>query len=200
MAPDRFVRPAVPEADYRLRIFRPQGELPFAGHPTLDSVRAWLDGGTPQQADRVLQECAAGLVTVRRGKGSPSLAAPPRVRDGALDDAYLNQIVAAFAITRDQVVAHQWADNGSGWAVLQLATAKEVLALAREQPRFRFPARPVRRPARPPSDPRRVRGVRQNPPVVGRADAWVGGRQAAPLLLPVPHGRLPRVHGGADYG
>lgn len=130
---------------------------------------------------------------MRRGKGSPSLAAPPRVRDGALDDAHLNQIVAAFAITRDQVVAHQWADNGSGWAVLQLATAKEVLALAREQPRFRFPARPARRPARPPSDPRRVRGVRQNPPVVGRADAWVGGRQAAPLLLPVPQGRLPRA-------
>ncbi|WPW33280.1 PhzF family phenazine biosynthesis protein [Streptomyces atratus] len=54
--------------------------MPFAGHPTLDSARAWLDGGTPQQADRVLQECAAGLVTVRRGKGSPSLAAGPRRR------------------------------------------------------------------------------------------------------------------------
>ncbi|MFD4976135.1 PhzF family phenazine biosynthesis protein [Streptomyces sp. NPDC058424] len=122
--------PSAPEADYRLRIFTPQGELPFAGHPTLGSARAWLDGGgTPQHADRIVQECAAGLVTVRRGKGTLSFAAPPRVRDGALDDTYLNQIVAAFGITRDQVVAHQWVDNGPGWAVLQLRTAEEVLAL-----------------------------------------------------------------------
>ncbi|MFJ5900594.1 PhzF family phenazine biosynthesis protein [Streptomyces sp. NPDC093064] len=122
--------PTAPEADYRLRIFTPQGELPFAGHPTLGSARAWLDGGgTPQHADRIVQECAAGLVTVRRGKGTLSFAAPPRVRDGALDDTYLNQIVAAFGITRDQVVAHQWVDNGPGWAVLQLSTAEEVLAL-----------------------------------------------------------------------
>ncbi|MFE4420533.1 PhzF family phenazine biosynthesis protein [Streptomyces sp. NPDC056817] len=122
--------PTVPEADYRLRIFTPQGELPFAGHPTLGSARAWLDGGgTPQHADGIVQECAAGLVTVRRGKGTLSFAAPPRVRDGALDDTYLNQIVAAFGITRDQVVAHQWVDNGPGWAVLQLRTAEEVLAL-----------------------------------------------------------------------
>ncbi|MFE7211951.1 PhzF family phenazine biosynthesis protein [Streptomyces sp. NPDC001698] len=122
--------PTAPEADYRLRIFTPQGELPFAGHPTLGSARAWLDGGgTPKHADRIVQECAAGLVTVRHGKGTLSFAAPPRVRDGALDDTYLNQIVAAFGITRDQVVAHQWVDNGPGWAVLQLRTAEEVLAL-----------------------------------------------------------------------
>ncbi|MFI1287599.1 PhzF family phenazine biosynthesis protein [Streptomyces sp. NPDC020792] len=122
--------PTAPEADYRLRIFTPQGELPFAGHPTLGSARAWLDGGgTPQHTGRIVQECAAGLVTVRRGEGTLSFAAPPRIRDGALDDACLNQIVAAFGITRDQVVAHQWVDNGPGWAVLQLATAEEVLAL-----------------------------------------------------------------------
>ncbi|MEU6010577.1 PhzF family phenazine biosynthesis protein [Streptomyces sp. NPDC047453] len=122
--------PTAPEADYRLRIFTPQGELPFAGHPTLGSARAWLDGGgTPKHADRIVQECAAGLVTVRHGKGTLSFAAPPCVRDGALDDTYLNQIVAAFGITRDQVVAHQWVDNGPGWAVLQLRTAEEVLAL-----------------------------------------------------------------------
>ena len=122
--------PTAPEADYRLRIFTPGGELPFAGHPTLGSARAWLDdGGTPQQADRIVQECAAGLVTVRRGECVLSFAAPPRVRQGALDDGFLNQIVAAFGMTREQVVAHQWVDNGPGWAVLQLATAKEVLAL-----------------------------------------------------------------------
>jgi len=126
-----FVLPStVPEADYRLRIFTPQGELPFAGHPTLGSARAWLDGGgMPQYGDRVVQECAAGLVTVRGGEGTLSFAAPPRVRDGALDDEYLNRIVAAFGIRRDRVLAHQWVDNGPGWAVVQLSTAEEVLAL-----------------------------------------------------------------------
>ncbi|WP_346184702.1 PhzF family phenazine biosynthesis protein [Streptomyces osmaniensis] len=122
--------PTNPDADYRLRIFTPQGELPFAGHPTLGSARAWLDdGGTPQHADRIVQECAAGLITVRRDEGALSFAAPPRVRDGALDDAYLRQIVAAFGITGDRVIDHQWVDNGPGWAVVQLATAEEVLAL-----------------------------------------------------------------------
>ncbi|MEV7237886.1 PhzF family phenazine biosynthesis protein [Streptomyces sp. NPDC051020] len=122
--------PTVPEADYRLRIFTPGGELPFAGHPTLGSARAWLDnGGTPRNAEHLVQECAAGLITVRRGEDTLSFAAPPRVRAGALDDDYLKRIVAAFGITQERVLAHQWVDNGPGWAVLQLATAEDVLAL-----------------------------------------------------------------------
>ncbi|WP_141582017.1 PhzF family phenazine biosynthesis protein [Actinomadura sp. WMMA1423] len=122
--------PADPEADYRLRIFTPGGELPFAGHPTLGSARAWLDtGGRPRHADHLVQECAAGLVTVRIGDGVLSFAAPPVVRGGALDDEYLDRIIAAFGIGRDRVLAHQWVDNGPGWAVVQLPTAEEVLAL-----------------------------------------------------------------------
>ncbi|MGW3938891.1 PhzF family phenazine biosynthesis protein [Streptomyces phaeochromogenes] len=122
--------PTVPEADYRLRILTPDGELPFAGHPTLGSAHAWLDGGgVPRHGDRVVQECAAGLVTVRRGEGALAFAAPPRVREGALDEDCLKRIVDAFGITRDRVLAHQWVDNGPGWAVIQLATAEEVLAL-----------------------------------------------------------------------
>ena len=122
--------PTVPEADYRVRIFTPGGELPFAGHPTLGSARAWLDGGgTPRDAERIVQECAVGLVAVRRGEGTLAFAAPPRVREGALDEDQLRWIVGALGITRDRVVAHQWVDNGPGWAVVQLATAEEVLAL-----------------------------------------------------------------------
>lgn len=122
--------PTVAEADYRLRIFTPGGELPFAGHPTLGSARAWLDnGGTPRHASRVVQECAAGLISVRRGDGLLSFAAPPLVRDGALDEEFVDEIVAAFGITRDHVIAHQWVDNGPGWAVVQLHTAEDVLAL-----------------------------------------------------------------------
>ncbi|MFJ7073682.1 PhzF family phenazine biosynthesis protein [Streptomyces sp. NPDC098781] len=122
--------PTVPGADYRLRIFTPQGELPFAGHPTLGSARGWLDdGGVPQHGDRIVQECAAGLVIVRQGQDTLSFAAPPRVREGALDDEHLHRFVSALGITPDRVVAHQWVDNGPGWAVLLLPTAEEVLAL-----------------------------------------------------------------------
>ncbi|MFG2783247.1 PhzF family phenazine biosynthesis protein [Streptomyces prunicolor] len=122
--------PTVPEADYRLRIFAPGGELPFAGHPTLGSARAWLEGGgTPRHDDRIVQECGVGLVTVRRGEGTLAFAAPPRVREGALDEDQLLRIVGAFGISRDRVVAHEWVDNGPGWAVVRLSTAKEVLAL-----------------------------------------------------------------------
>jgi len=122
--------PTAPEADYRLRIFTPGGELPFAGHPTLGSARAWLDnGGIPRRAGRIAAACAVGLVTVRRAGGILSFAGPPLVRDGPLDEEYVGQIVAAFGIKRDRVLAHQWVDNGPGWAVIQLPTAREVLAL-----------------------------------------------------------------------
>jgi PhzF family phenazine biosynthesis protein len=122
--------PAAPEADYRLRIFAPGGELPFAGHPTLGSARAWLEGGgTPRHPGRIVQECAAGLVSVRHGEGILSFAAPPLVRDGPLGEQFVGQIVTAFGINRDRVLAHQWVDNGPGWAVVQLSTAEEVLAL-----------------------------------------------------------------------
>lgn len=122
--------PTHPEADYRVRIFTPGGELPFAGHPTLGSAHAWLqNGGKAAREDRVVQECKAGLVEVRRGKDVLSFAAPPTQRTGALEADYLDQVVAAFGITHDQVLGHQWVDNGPGWAVVQLATAQEVLAL-----------------------------------------------------------------------
>ncbi|MFF8732212.1 PhzF family phenazine biosynthesis protein [Streptomyces sp. NPDC015171] len=122
--------PTTKKADYRLRIFTPGAELPFAGHPTLGSARAWLEAGnTPRHAGRIVQECAADLVALRHRGDDLAFAAPPRIRDGALDDADLERITAAFGIAREQVLAHQWVDNGPGWAVIQLATAREVLEL-----------------------------------------------------------------------
>lgn len=122
--------PAAPTADYRLRIFTPGGELPFAGHPTLGSARAWLDhGGVPRSGDVIVQECRAGLIDVRRGEGILSFAAPPTLRGGPLGAADLDRFVGALGIAPDQVVSHQWVDNGPGWAVLRLATAQEVLDL-----------------------------------------------------------------------
>ena len=121
--------PTDDEADYRLRIWTPGGELPFAGHPTLGSAHAWLEhGGRPKRDGVVVQQCAAGLVEVRRGEVL-SFAAPPTQRGGDLEEEYLAEVVAAFGIHRNQVLSHQWVDNGPGWAVVRLATAREVLDL-----------------------------------------------------------------------
>ncbi len=121
--------PTDPTADYRLRIWTPGGELPFAGHPTLGSAHAWLEnGGTPKQDGVVVQECQPGLVQVRRGE-QLSFAAPPTRRSGPLEHEYLADVISAFGIEPDRVLSHQWVDNGPGWAVVRLATAQEVLDL-----------------------------------------------------------------------
>src|SRR5690348_566505 len=95
-------------ADYRVRIFTPEGELPFAGHPTLGTAHAWLEhGGLPRDPDRIVQECGAGLVEVRRDDDGLSFAAPPLLRSGDLDSDYVEQIVTAFGIDADRVLSHQ---------------------------------------------------------------------------------------------
>lgn len=126
-----FVLPASSaEADYRLRIFTPGGELPFAGHPTLGSAHAWLEsGGIPRDPVTIVQEVEAGLIAIRRDGDLLSFAAPPTIRSGDLDEQYVGQIAEAFGIERSKILAHQWVDNGPGWAVVRLATAQEVLDL-----------------------------------------------------------------------
>jgi PhzF family phenazine biosynthesis protein len=121
--------PTDPAADYRLRIFTPGGELPFAGHPTLGSAHAWLEaGGVPRRDDEVVQECAAGLVRIRRGK-TLAFEAPPLVRSGAVDDADRRAIVRALGIADDDVVDLAWVDNGPGWVGVLLRDAAAVLEL-----------------------------------------------------------------------
>src|SRR3954452_20028071 len=77
-------RPQDPSADYRVRIFTPQRELPFAGHPTLGSCHAWLEAGG-EAKDVIAQECGAGLVPIRRGEHL-AFAAPPLIRSGPVDE------------------------------------------------------------------------------------------------------------------
>lgn len=123
--------PTQPGADYRVRIFTPGGELPFAGHPTLGSCWAWLAaGGQPRTAGLVVQECGVGLVPVRRdAQGRLAFAAPPLRRTGALDEGLLQQICAALGLQAAAVRAHQWVDNGPGWCAVLLESAAQVLAL-----------------------------------------------------------------------
>ena len=117
-------------ADYRVRIFTPGGELPFAGHPTLGSCAAWLAaGGVPAQAGVVVQECGVGLVRIRRDGDRLAFAAPPLKRSGPLDEALLARIAAGCGLPPEAITGHQWVDNGPGWCAVMLRSAAEVLAV-----------------------------------------------------------------------
>jgi PhzF family phenazine biosynthesis protein len=125
-----FVLPPAGGADYRVRIFTPGRELPFAGHPTLGTCHAWLEaGGTPRQPGVIVQQCGAGLVALRQGTGSLAFAAPPVLRDGPVEEELLAKIAAALRIDRADIVDASWADNGPGWVAVLLASAEAVLAV-----------------------------------------------------------------------
>ena len=125
-----LLAPTDPQADYRVRIFTPGGELPFAGHPTLGSCHAWLAaGGVPRNASTVVQECGIGNVVVRRDGARLAFAAPPLRRTGPLDEALLGQITGALSLARGDILHHQWVDNGPGWCAVMLPSAAQVRAL-----------------------------------------------------------------------
>ena len=130
--------PDDPGADYRVRIFTPGGELPFAGHPTLGSCHAWLAaGGVPRAAGTVVQQCGVGLVRVRReGQGTAArlaFAAPALRRSGPVEPALRAQVLASLGLADAAVQRLEWIDNGPGWMAALLADAASVLAL---QPDF----------------------------------------------------------------
>lgn len=126
-----FVYPAIAAgADYRVRIFSLGTELPFAGHPTLGTTRAWLDaGGEPNAAGLVVQECGAGLVEVRVEDGLLAFLAPPRIRSGAIEPAMFSTVVDILGVDPDRVVDAEWLDNGPGWIGVLLDGSETVLGL-----------------------------------------------------------------------
>ncbi len=122
--------PEDPEADYKVRIFTPAAELPFAGHPTIGTCHAWLEaGGQPATSGAVVQECGVGLVRLRHHNGRLGFAAPALIRSGPVDEQDLAQVCEVLRVNRDKIVGAQWADNGPGWLAVELASAEEVLAL-----------------------------------------------------------------------
>lgn len=136
-----FILPATdPAADYRLRIFTPGGELPFAGHPTLGSAHAWLEnGGKAKNDGHLVQECGVGLVTLKstldeNGRTQVSFQAPATVNSGEIPSDVLDEIIEALGIQQSEIVAHQVVDNGPGWVCVQLASAEKVLAV---DPKFK---------------------------------------------------------------
>lgn len=120
-------------ADYRVRIFCPGRELPFAGHPTLGSCHAWLEaGGKPRGLD-IVQECGIGLVTLRpQGSGASrrlAFAAPPLRKSGPLPDEDVALIAQGLGVSRQDIAQHAWCDNGPNWRGVMLRSAEQVLAL-----------------------------------------------------------------------
>ncbi|MEO7787614.1 MAG: PhzF family phenazine biosynthesis protein [Sphingomicrobium sp.] len=126
-----LVAPTDPAADYRVRIFTLDRELPFAGHPTLGACHAWLaSGGRPRDSSEIVQQCGAGLVTLRQTDGMLAFAAPPLIRSGPVEPETLVEIAEFLSIDAHSIVESQWVDNGPGWVAVLLGSAEEVLALA----------------------------------------------------------------------
>lgn len=122
--------PTTANADYRVRIFTPTEELPFAGHPTLGSCTAWLlAGGAPRDPDFIVQECGVGLVRLRRDGTRLAFAAPPLRRSGPLDEALIAKIVRVLGLAQADIINHQWVDNGPGFCAVMLKSAARVLSL-----------------------------------------------------------------------
>ncbi len=129
-----FLLPPTPEgaaagADYRVRIFCPGRELPFAGHPTLGSCHAWLEAGGVPRAEHVVQECGVGLVRLRRDGQRLAFAAPPLIKSGPLSEDDVALIARGLGVARGDITAHAWCDNGPNWRGVMLRSAEQVLAL-----------------------------------------------------------------------
>ena len=124
-----LLAPSDSRADYRVRIFSPGRELPFAGHPTLGTCHAWLAMGGRPRGSSILQQCEAGLIPIRRSDGRLWFSAPPRVRSGPLDESEVERIARGLGVARQAVIAHAWCDNGPRWRGVLLGSADEVLGL-----------------------------------------------------------------------
>jgi PhzF family phenazine biosynthesis protein len=127
--------PASADADYRVRIFTPAGELPFAGHPTLGSAHVWQTLAADSR-DEIVQECGAGLVRLRRSGDLIAFEAPPLLRSGPVDPVELERLVAVLGVQSEEVVAARWVDNGPGWVGVLLRDAETVLGLEPDFTRY----------------------------------------------------------------
>src|ERR1700733_7619531 len=126
-----FLLPAtVSGADYRVRIFTLEREMPFAGHPTLGTCPAWLSAGNkPRNPSEIVQECGVGLVRIRNSGTTLAFAAPPLIRGGDVEGPRRPGIAKSLGTATSKSVDAQWADNGPGWIVVLLESAAAVLEL-----------------------------------------------------------------------
>jgi PhzF family phenazine biosynthesis protein len=124
-----LLEPKSPNADYRVRIFTRQREVPFAGHPTLGSCYVWLAAGGVPKGREIVQECGLGLIHIRRAPERLSFVAPKLVRSGPVEPEILARAVRGLDLMPDEIMASNWVDNGSGWLAIMLRSREGVLAL-----------------------------------------------------------------------
>jgi len=124
-----LVKPKSPAADYRVRIFNREGEVPFAGHPTLGSCHVWLASGGVAKGSEIVQECGIGLIPLRRTPEGLSFAAPKLIRSGPVEPEILARVIKGLNVAPDAITASNWVDNGSPWLAVMLRSRTEVLAL-----------------------------------------------------------------------
>jgi PhzF family phenazine biosynthesis protein len=194
LAETTFVLPATrAKADYRVRIFTPVLELPFAGHPTLGSCHAWLEGGGEAALrDEIVQECDAGLIRIRREDERLAFEAPPLVRSGPASEAEAAKVAAALELDPQEMLAVEWVDNGPGWIAVLLESAERVLELRPGALDFDLGAVGFHPPGSPAAIELRawapVNGLASEDPVTGSLNASVAqwllgsGRLGAPYL------------------
>lgn len=128
------VPPTESEADYRVRIFTPQAELPFAGHPTIGTAHALLEAGLIEaRHGRLIQQCGAGLVSldVTTGEDGRQWIAftlpPPTIKSVAA--SRVQEVEAILGSGLKPGTKPLLIDVGPRWLVAQLADAQAVLAL-----------------------------------------------------------------------
>lgn len=125
--------PSDPGADYRLRIFTPRSELPFAGHPTLGSAHALLEAGlVTANAGHLVQECGVGLVPIAvEGSGEARalrLQLPvPKLRD--LTEEEQARLIAVLGVPLSVGTRAALVDVGARWVVGKLDSAQTLLGL-----------------------------------------------------------------------
>lgn len=204
-----LLEPTDSAADYRVRIFTPGGELPFAGHPTLGSCHAWrAAGGVPRSATEVVQQCGVGLVHIRVDGGRTAFAAPP-LQSEPVDAALLDRVLAALGLESRRLQAARWLDNGPRWLALRLDDAAALLALEPDHAALKGLAKVGCIAPRPPGDACQFEvrafagaiGVAEDP-VTGSLNAglaqWLIGEGLAPARYVSAQGqrlgRAGRVH------
>jgi PhzF family phenazine biosynthesis protein len=203
--------PSGSEADYRVRIFTPVLELPFAGHPTLGTCHAWLEwGGEARDPDEVVQECDAGLVRIRRDEDRLAFAAPPLLRSGPASEEETAKIATALELDPAEMLAVEWVDNGPGWIGVLLESAERVLELQPRQLDFDLGVVGFHPPGSEAAIEVRaffpINGVAAEDPVTGSLNASVAqwllgsGRLSAPYVATQGSaiGRAGRVHVDQD--
>jgi len=214
LAETTFVLPPTrPEADYRVRIFTPVLELPFAGHPTLGTCHAWLEaGGEARGGAGIVQECDAGLIRIRGEEGRLAFEAPPLVRSGPASEEDTAKVAAALGVDPGEMLAVEWVDNGPGWITTLFESAERVLELRPGALDFDLGAVGFHPPGSEAAIELRawapVNGLAAEDPVTGSLNASVAqwllasGRLAAPYLATqgTAIDRAGRIHVSRDGG